>query len=337
MKMKCYRKLLKAKIGVLIFLEITLVLILGMAILLDDFTVMGGVGENVTVITNLTVGNVYPEILNVSINNEATITLIANNTKTVYCEALVRDYNNDSDFQVSTGAFFDTVYSSLGASNDNNVHYSNSSCFINTSFGSWNGVSDDDYLALVNCTFAVQYYANASTWNCSVTINDSVGWDDRDNDTTTVNQLLAIGLPETINYGTVNATYVSDENITNVTNFGNVDLNLSLSGYSVTEGDGWAMNCTLGSVGAISLMYEKYNLTESHPVDLTLSQFEGNYTNLTSSATVKTFGLYQRKNDTDQGVDDVNQTYWRIYVPLGVAGTCNGTILFGATTAAGTP
>jgi len=33
--------------------------------------------------------------------------------------------------------------------------------------------------------------------------------------------------------------------------------------------------------------------------------------------------------------DAINSTYWRIYVPLGVAGTCQGNIVFGATVAPG--
>lgn len=332
MVMKCNRKILRAKILGLIILEVALVAI----VVFSYFNplVNGDIGENVTVVTNLTVGNVFPEILNVSVQNGEDITLIANDTKTVYCESILRDYNNDSDFQNLTGVFFDATYSSLGDGDDNNTHYTNNSCNISTSFGSWNEITDDDYLALGNCTFEVYYYANASDWNCSIFVNDTFGWSDRENDTTNVLELLAVGLPDVINYGTVNATFVSDENATNVTNYGNVDLNLSLKGYSVAENDGWAMNCTLGSVGAILLGFEKYNLTVSHDEALTYTQFEGNYTNLTSSAVIHDFSLYQRKNDTDSGVDDYNTTYWRIYVPLGVAGTCNGTIEFGATTAA---
>lgn len=335
MTMKCAQKILQAKIWLLVFLEAALIILVIFS--LNNSFVTGGVGENVTVTTLLEVGNVYPEVLNVSINDDAaTVTLVANNTKVVYCEALLRDYNNDTDINNTKAQLFGESSSSFGGSDDNNYHYTNVSCDINNSFGSWNGVSDDNYLALANCTFSVWYYANPETWNCTVTANDSIGWNSTNSDDITVSQLLAVGLPSTINYGTVNATYVSDENATNVTNFGNVDLNLSLSGYGVSEGDGLAMNCTLGSVGTIDLDYEKYNLTTSHAGTQTLTQFEGNYTNLTDTPTIRDFNLSQRQNDTQSGVDDYNTTYWRIYVPLGVAGTCNGTILFGATTAAGT-
>ncbi len=328
------KKILQMKVGILILLEVAL--IVGIFFVFNDSLVSGDIGDNVTVSTQLQVGNVSPEVVNVSINNDdATITLVANSTKTVFCEVLVRDYNNDSTINNITARLFDNTDSAYDNSDDNNLHYTNNSCYINTSFGSWNGINDDDYLAFANCTFAVEYYAQPGTWNCTAEVTDHSSLTDRGYDTSSIDQLLAVGLPSTINYGTVNATFVSAENATNVTNFGNVALNLSLSGYGVSEGDGLAMNCTLGSVGTIDLDYEKYNLTSSTPGVLSLTHFEGNYTNLTDTPTVKEFDLNYRQNDTDQGVDDYNTTYWRIYVPLGVAGTCNGTILFGATTAAG--
>ena len=51
------------------------------------------------------------------------------------------------------------------------------------------------------------------------------------------------------------------------------------------------------------------------------------------SSVIKKFSLNYRQQD---GYDDaINSTYWRIYVPRGVAGTCSGNIIFGATKAAG--
>ena len=137
---------------------------------------------------------------------------------------------------------------------------------------------------------------------------------------------MAVGLPQSLDYGLVNATYVSEEGILNVTNYGNVKINLSLSGYAVNEGDGFAMNCSLG--GNISINYEKYNLTDSNPGSLSLSQFEASYVNLTSSPKVREFNLNYRQDDTQN--EAINSTYWRIYVPVGVGGTCQGNIVFGA-------
>ena len=299
-------------------------------------TIFAGFGtDNVTVLTNLTVGNVYPEIINVSIqDNAASFTLAPNSTTLLRCVAVVRDYNGEGDISAAYSEFFDNFSSSYGGSDDNNMHYTNTSCNITTSFSSYLGYSDDAYTALVNCTYLVWYYANATEWNCTVRINDSYNWQAREDDLITISPMMALGLPDVIQYGTVNATYVSDENITNMTNYGNVKVNLSLSGYGFWENDGNSMNCTLGSIKNISIEHEKYNLTISHPGDLTFSEFIANYTNLTSAPVTRKYDLDFRHDDA---VNEAwNYTYWRIYVPLGVAGTCQGNIIFGAVQADGT-
>ncbi len=89
------------------------------------------------------------------------------------------------------------------------------------------------------------------------------------------------------------------------------------------------MNCSLGQLKNISIAYEKYNITETNPGSLSFSSFEQFYANLTSQPVVKKLDLKQREDDN---VDDaINATYWRIYVPIGVAGSCSGNIVFGAT------
>ena len=119
---------------------------------------------NATVKTYLEVGNVFPEVINVSINEGNSITLNPNTTKVVWCTAVLRDYNGDTDMKKVNSTFYATTSSNLTALDDNNLHYSNSSCVINTSFGSYNGYNDDEYLALANCTYQVYYYAVAEPW-----------------------------------------------------------------------------------------------------------------------------------------------------------------------------
>ena len=325
---------MKRKINDIKFEVILFILLIGVISLfifsLYSSAVNGGVSQsgNATVITQLIVGEVGPEVLNVSVDDP--ITLVANGTKAVYCIALIRDWNNDSDINTVTADFFNT--STINSALDNNNHYYNRSCQINRT-ASYLGVTDTNYTAVANCSFNVVYYANPGPWNCSVWVNDSLNWNASNSKNATVNELLGIELPDTINYGTVNSTYISTERIANVSNAGNVKLNLSLSGYGKSVGDGLAMNCSLGSIGNISVMYEKFNLTATNIVS-TLTQFEnGNYTNLTTTVAVKRFDLNYRQNDTVN--EAINSTYWRIYVPVGVAGSCTGNIVFGATKATG--
>ena len=93
------------------------------------------------------------------------------------------------------------------------------------------------------------------------------------------------------------------------------------------------MNCSQGPTPEIPIEHEKYNLTNATPGDLTLAQTNNTYINLSSNAVIRTFELNYRQNDTVNKA--VNATYWRMYVPPGVAGNCTGTIVFGAVVAAG--
>ncbi|GBE20017.1 MAG TPA: hypothetical protein ENG87_00600 [Candidatus Pacearchaeota archaeon] len=314
----------------LISLEVLIFLILILSIVMPSMgIILAGIGENnVTVSTMLQIGNVFPEIEGITINSGSSIDLTPNSTTTVIVEIIAKDYNGEGDISNVTAEFFDNSASFYGDSDDNNYHYTNSSCSIDTSYG-------DIYEINATCSFVVEYYANNATWNLTSLIMDNSSLSDLDSNTQIVNTLLALSLPDTIDYGEVNATAVSLEKMANVTNAGNVKMNLSLSGYAVNVGDGNAMNCTLGSIKNISIDYEKYNLTASTSGILTLSQFETDYTNLTSNIAVKEFDLNYRQNDGNPTADAINQTYWRIYVPLGVADSCSGNIVFGAVQATG--
>jgi hypothetical protein len=302
-----------------IFLEIALLFIL-IYFSLSIKDVIADVGEdNVTLISELDIGNTAPIIKSIDIE-EGIINLIPNSTKTINCSIIIEDFDTDIDIKNISSELFDNSLSFYGDNDDNNYHYTNQSCVIDTDYGDIN-------TAIANCLFELEYYSNSGTWNCSVEVNDYSGYKAERSNTSVVQPLLALHLPSTINYGTVNATYVSKENITNVTNYGNVKINLSLSGYAFTEGDGFAMNCTLGTEN-ISIEYEKFNLTSSNAPITGLAEFDNYYQNITSDVKVREFNLNYRQNDTEN--EATNETYWRIYVPAGVGGTCQGNIIFGA-------
>ncbi|HOF44162.1 MAG TPA: hypothetical protein PLE51_02195 [Candidatus Pacearchaeota archaeon] len=310
---------------IIFLLEITFIIILFS--FFPQFVFAGVGSPNVIVKTNLTVGNVFPELSNVTIeNNASTLDLTPSLTRRIYCSGIATDYNSWEDVVNATATFFDAANSSYSDSNDNNLHYTNYSCSITQDNG-------DPYRALINCSFDIWYYANPGPWNCTMRVEDKHHKAGFGSDLIDISSLLALGLPDFIYYGEVNATEVSLENISNVTNYGNVKINLSLNGYGFYNNDGNAMNCTLGSIKNISIEHEKYNLTTSHPGVLDLTQTLTRYANLTSAPVVRRYNLEYRQNDLVN--EAINSTYWRIYVPLGVAGTCEGNIVFGATTAPG--
>ena len=316
-------KIQKKTIFFLIVLELALIVVFFSFLPKEVFA---GIGQNnVTVITNLTIGNVFPDMSNVSIeNNASSLALVPNASRVVTCVGLATDYNGWADVKYSFAVLYDNTSSSYNGADDNNLHYTNSSCTI---------TQEGTYTDWINCTFNVWYYANPGVWTCTILVNDTLRKPGYGSDVINVSSLLALGLPDVIYYGEVNATDVSGENLSNITNYGNVKINLSLSGYGFTLNDGNAMNCTSGAIKNISIGLEKYNLTTANPGVMNYTQFNQTYLNLTSAPVVKTYNLNFRQNDTFN--EATNTTYWRIYVPTGVAGTCQGNIIFGATVAPG--
>ncbi len=303
------------------FLEITLLFFLFFLFFhIFSVIVRADVGENVTILSELEIGKSAPLIQNINIE-EGSINLNPNTTKSVNCSSIIEDYNGDTTIVNVTAELFDNTESGKGNLDDNNDHYTNNSCNISYLYG-------DENQILATCLFDVWYYANQGTWNCSVHVVDNSNLTVNESNTTTVEPLLALAVPNSIDYGIVNATEVSNQNITNITNVGNVMFNLSFTGYAHSQGDGLAMNCTLGSIKNISIEHEKYNLTSFNDSVLSFEQFDRIYKNLSSASIVNKFNLDYRTQD---GIDDVhNSTYWRIYVPVGVAGSCQGNIIFGA-------
>ncbi len=287
-------------------------------------------GVNEISVTSVEIGR-SPPILNTTINGDAdSVDLIAEYNTSINCTVVVTDNNGENDVILVNATFYEingTTGSngySEGSPNDNNYHYYIDNCTLDTSYG-------NEYEVEALCQFNITYYANNATWICEASAEDSGQFTGKANDSIVVNELVALHVPTSINYGQVDALAVSWENATNVTNMGNVDIDLNLDGYADYDGDGRAMTCTSGSIGNISIEHEKYNITNS-TVGLTLSLAEVDitYTNLSDTAVFNDINISQRQEDSMNGTDDYQTTYWRIYVPDGVAGTCQGNITFAA-------
>lgn len=270
---------------------------------------------------------VPPEVINITIDDfKGNVTLIANSTKTVTCTALVVDYDGEDGLSNVTAFFYDISNATNESSDDNNNHYTNNSCYINKDFGSWKSYTDDEYSALSTCTFQIEYYANPGNWNCSLLVTDNESQTHQKDDTIEILELLAISLPDSIDYGIVNILAVSSEQIIEIENLGNVPIDIALSAYASTPGDNLAMNCTSGLNKTIGLENERYNLTSSTPEAINLSKFQNNYKNVSNSSIIENINLNYRHNDSLS--EAISPTYWRIYVPIGIAGTCAGNIIF---------
>ncbi|RME53532.1 hypothetical protein D6783_01795 [Candidatus Woesearchaeota archaeon] len=269
--------------------------------------------RNVSVDAIVNVTQSLPEVLSVLINDgSGNITLNAGTTTLITCNATIRDYNGGGTLANVTATFYDNNTASEGSPDDNNNHYSNTSC---------TQVNVNGYYANYTCTFNVYYYANNATWVCNVTATDTYDFNGSDSgsnyNTTAINPVLALNVTSPIDYGDLAVGDTSGAIEANVTNFGNRDINVTVYGYGATPGDGLAMVC---QVGNITIANERYSLNsaDTWAAMTPLASTPAYIANLT---------LPQQTNDT-QAV--INSTYWRLYVPPNPFGQCNGTVVFQA-------
>jgi hypothetical protein len=282
-------------------------------------------GAGYDIATNMTLSSIF-NITTISVDDDILdpinqIDLFAATNRTVTCRAIIEDFDGIG-IKNATAKFFDNFSSSYSDLDNGNKHYSNDSCYINSSYE----INQSEVL----CDFQIAYYANSSYWNCTISPIDNNNVSRNGSGSSFINPLLSIEVNDSLTFNGV-SNAVSSEQILNVTNYGNVKINLSLYGYARNEGDGYAMNCSDGK--NISIMYEKYNLTATNSGNLNLLDFQIKYINLTSSSVVKRFNLDFRHSD-GQNIA-TNSTYWRIYGPGGISGTCSGNIVFGASQAPG--
>ena len=284
---------------------------------------------NNTVLARVNVTNTEPNITSIRVT-PSPIDLTADGVTIVTCNISVFDFNGWQDINANaTNASFYIQSVGESAPADNNHRYTNSSCGVCTQ-GSGSATN-----ATCECRFALQYYANdSSSWRCNATIRDRGGTQksgselnltDTDiSSAVTVTKLLAINTSLLLDYGNLSVTETSAQIVHNVTNAGNINLNLSLRGYGGTNesiGQNVSMICDFGN---ITIGNQRYALgTDSAGIAF------ANMRNLTNQTVNTNLTFPARIDDTAVGWDR-NSTLWRLQIPLSVGGICNGTIIFGA-------
>lgn len=270
--------------------------------------------RNVTVPTRVTITNSNPEIFSVIVHQETNtsslnVTLNAGSFRNITCNASIRDYNGYGDIITVNATLWHISTSSRFAADDNNSHYS-ANCT-----NSGNGLN---YTVNYLCIFPVYYYANNGTWNCSVMAADTYNKTANNSNTTYLYPLYALNVTDGIDYGQVS---VDDDSLTktaNITNFGNMAINVSVEGYAITRGDGLAMNCSIN--GNISVEYERFSTSDT-----------GNWVDkIALSSTAQLLPNLTISKQTAPSTPITNTTYWQLRVPPNPAGNCTGYIIFQA-------
>lgn len=272
--------------------------------------------KNYSVHTTVNVTQAYPEILNITCNNRTAVTLSAGSTQTITCAVSIRDYNGGNDINTTNATFYYYLNQSTDP-NDNNTHYVNTSC----TNGTVNG-----YNVTWNCSFDAWYYANNGTWRANITVMDKYNLTAKSYTNFTISALYALNVTNIIDFGSMAVGDTSINSVqANITNFGNVNINVSVYGFggeSDVTGSGYAMLCDIRN---ISLHNERYALSSATAYD-TMTSVTGSYVPISGL-------IVQQQTDDTQPV--INSTYWRLHVnvtnnPFGI---CNGTVIFSASSA----
>jgi hypothetical protein len=287
--------------------------------------VFGANITNVSVIAKAFIWNTEPVMGQVVISSP--IDLTPGNTTIVNCTSYVWDYNGWLDIMPLNATFYHYYESTNYGADDNNNHYSNKTCKCYQ-------VDASPTNASCECTFKVWYYASNGTWMCNFTVRDKGGTATplrkinntaSLNSTGEINPVLGINTQDTIDFGNLSVTETSGYVRANITNWGNVPINISVRGFGGTD-ETWpdvgnySMLCEFG--GNISVGYQRYSISNT-----TVFASMINLTNTTTL--IEPWSLPVRTNDTAYGKDR-NVTYWKLNVPLSVGGMCNGTVIFSA-------
>ncbi|MFC1648282.1 hypothetical protein ACFL1B_02375 [Nanoarchaeota archaeon] len=259
---------------------------------------------------NLSVSVHLPNITYINMSNP--LVLVAGKVVKVHCNLTVEDLNGASDISMANATFYSSK-STADADDDNNLHYTNSSCAL---------IGSSAVARNYSCAFSVYYYAVNGTWSCNGTSEDAQGLSGTGKVDTVVEPLFALNTStDLINYGEVLINGTSSEVIVNITNIGNQNITISVwgyGGYDSFAGDGFAMICPDNN---ISVDYEKFS---------EVSIAYDSKKNLSSTAQQLSYVLPKQNSPSLRQ----NSSYWQLYVPvlsppLG-RGECNGTVVFEA-------
>lgn len=229
------------------------------------------------------------------------ISLNLGSTQSVNCTATITDTETWESIIAVNATIWDTISSAENSADDNNNHYTNTSCTL--------GDNDTLNSRPVTCGFSLQYYSNPSTWTCKIRSYNSTS-DSASNETNvTVNSLVSLEVTESaINFGTLNLGNTSQEDVNStITNTGNIIMDVGLSGN--------ALSCSSGSISVGNIRYSSLSGTAYNSM-----------VSLTGIAKTLVMAL-----DKSTGPASTGLIYWKISIPSsGVGGTCTNTITFTA-------
>ncbi|MEM3374016.1 MAG: hypothetical protein QXE31_02225 [Candidatus Woesearchaeota archaeon] len=258
-------------------------------------------------------------IFNISLNNvpfisnlilENPINLIPATTKKIYCNGTITDLDGFLDIVKVNASFFQQGKQSQLINLSNN--YFNSSCSLFNGIGNNIGFS---------CSFDLIYYANNGTWFCNVSVIDLINATNTSQEQSIINSLLAIEVsPSLINYGDLQILQISPfDQIINITNYGNVPINISIYSYAETEEDNLSLKCETSNIS-----YEYHRFSKTKDSLFSNMAFLNNYLNpVITNLTIP-------KKEYNQIENSTKSLFFKLQIPLTAKGKCNGRLVLSA-------
>ncbi|MBU1974944.1 MAG: hypothetical protein KKG59_00915 [Nanoarchaeota archaeon] len=306
--MKYKEKISDAVLSVAIF--VVMVSIVGIGLVLSDDP------KSVTTQTNIT--SSLPIIDSIVINSGSYINLTEGSLKQIICNATIVNYNGKDDISHVNATFFrtnGTVQDGLYDAVNNNTGYQHVNC-------TYAFPGDDAFTFSYNCTMNLTYHAFNGSWNCTVFVNNSLNSPVNGTNSSWIVPLYAINVTDVMNFGELAVYDYSAVRSVNVTNWGNMPINLTIYGYGGEDnstGYNRSFICPDGPGTNISLGYLRWELRDDNGWV--------NMTNITiGPARIDNVTIQKQTTDTNIW----NTTYWKIYVPPNPFGACNGTIVYEA-------
>ncbi|MFH0876367.1 MAG: hypothetical protein V1859_10600 [archaeon] len=295
----------RGKNYILFLMSLVFIALLWLSLLFSPTFASADVNQTLNMTVNIT--NAAPDVR--SVVCPSTINLEAYGNMSFICNVTVFDYDNNTE---SVNATFFYFQNRTNEPDNKNTHYTNTTCTTN---------DENDTEMEFACGFNVIYFANNGTWRANATAIDSnAAAATNISNAVTINPLVAIYIPvnTVLRFGDLTFGDTSTDKEANITNAGNIAVNLSVSGYGLALGDNLAMVCEEGNIPAT---YVRYNITSGQDWNIGMTPLTG--------SGVMMRDLYVSKA-TDENIISQNTTFFKLKVPLSAGGVCQGNLLFTA-------
>ncbi len=229
------------------------------------------------------------------------VNLIAEGYKTVWCNATATDQNGWQDVDEANATLF-IAPAAHSSADDNDDHYTNSSCTVGAGSG---------YNAPIICSFRVAWHADDGEWTCNITVNSTgdSGWGNKTD--ITVNQLLSLNVTDLLDFGSLSVGETSGDETLEVNNTGNVQIDIQVNGTD--------MDCHSGTIDVSQIHYnESDSVAWASMCELT-------------TAPADTCPAFSSSFNLADGAAASKETYWKLQVPESVGGSCSGWLTVQAT------